>query len=148
MAIADQITDEMDGKDELTSNQRVETAVEYAGDDAVDIGDGEGPDKSKEALIIQRAAREYLRKCSAAIPNDKLKIGRDRLFKACRASANEVHAKYRKIYLGPVPHLLLCLEWIISTAQASKGTIKARRAQATLPLRQLSDLMLQQTQMT
>ena len=144
MAVASQVTDGMDGTDEPTSNQRVEMAVEYSADDAVDIGDREGPDRSKEALIIQRAARQYLRKCSEATPNDNLKVGRDRLFKACRASANVVHARYRKIYLGPVPHLLLCLEWIISSAQALKGKIKAQRAQATL--QQLSVLALQQTQ--
>ncbi|KAH8984685.1 hypothetical protein EDB92DRAFT_1470073 [Lactarius akahatsu] len=134
-------TDETDG----IGDEHVEGAAEYSGDDAVDVGDGEGPDKSKEAVIIQRAARRYLLKCVEPSSDDKLKIGRDRLFKACKASASAVHAGYRKIYLGPVPHLLLCLEWIISSARASKGTIKARRAGATL--QELSDLTFQQTEM-
>ncbi|KAH9017008.1 hypothetical protein EDB85DRAFT_2017856 [Lactarius pseudohatsudake] len=133
-----------DGIDGI-GDEHVEGAAEYSGDDAIDVGDGEGPDKSKEALIIQRAARRYLLKCVEPSSDDKLKIGRDRLFKACKASASAVHAGYRKIYLGPIPHLLLCLEWIISSARASKGTIKARRAGATL--QELSDLTFQQTEM-
>ena len=144
-AIAGQAT-ATDGIDR-TGDQHVEGAAEYSADDAVDIGDGEGPDRSKEALIIQRAARRYLLKRIEGSSGDKLKIGRDRLFKACKASASAVHARYRKIYLGPVPHLLLCLEWIIWSAQASKGTIKARRACAEASLQELSDLTLQQAQM-
>ncbi|KAH9172875.1 hypothetical protein EDB89DRAFT_2229121 [Lactarius sanguifluus] len=134
----------IDGIDGI-GDEHVEGAAEYSGDDAVDVGDGEGPDKSKEAVIIQRAARRYLLKCIEPSSDDKLKIGRDRLFKACKASASAVHARYRKIYLGPVPHLLLCLEWIISSVRASKGTIKARRAGATL--QELSDLTFQQTEL-
>ncbi|KAH9005755.1 hypothetical protein EDB86DRAFT_2843047 [Lactarius hatsudake] len=134
-------TDGIDG----IGDEHVEGAAEYSGDDAVDVGDGEGPDKSKEVVIIQKAARRYLLKCVEPISDDKLKVGRDRLFKSCKASASAVHAGYRKIYLGPVPHLLLCLEWIISSARASKGTIKARRAGATL--QELSDLTFQQTEM-
>ncbi|KAH9172877.1 hypothetical protein EDB89DRAFT_842082 [Lactarius sanguifluus] len=137
----DTTTDGIDGM----VDQHVEGAAEYSADDVVDTGDGEGPDRSKEALVIQRAARRYLLKRSEANSDDKLKIGRDRLFKACRATANAVHARYRTIYLGPVPHLLLCLEWIIWRAQASKGTIKARRAEATL--QELSDLTFEQAQM-
>ncbi len=143
-AITGQVTatDGMDGMGELTGYQRVEEAAEYSEDDAVDVGDGEGPDRSKEALIIKRAARRYLLNQSSS---DKLKIKRDLCFEACKASADAVHAGYRKIYLGPVPHLLLCLEWIISSVQASKRKIKARRADATL--QELSDLASQQTQM-
>jgi hypothetical protein len=43
-------------------------AAEYSADDAVDIGDAEGPDRSKEALIIQRAARRYYRNGSREVP--------------------------------------------------------------------------------
>jgi hypothetical protein len=135
-----------DGTDGTSGDQHIEGAAEYSADDAVDIGDTEGPDRSKEALIIQRAVRRYLQKCIEASPDDKLKTGRDRLFEACKVTASAVHAGYRKIYLGPVPHLLLCLEWIISRAQASKTKIKARRADATL--KGLSDLSSQQTQIT
>ncbi|KAH9017014.1 hypothetical protein EDB85DRAFT_2295003 [Lactarius pseudohatsudake] len=135
-------TDGIDGMGDLTSYQRGEEAAEYSEDDAFDIGDGEGPDRSREALIVQKAARRYLLKHSSS---DKLKTKRDRHFEACKASADAVHARYRKIYLGPVPHLLLCLEWIISSAQLSKDTIKARRREATL--QELEDLTSRQTQM-
>jgi hypothetical protein len=113
----------------------------------MDTGDTEEPDRSKEALIIQRAVRRYLQKRIEGSSDDKLKIGRDRLFKACKESASAVHARYRKTFLGPVPHLLLCLEWVISSAQASKGTIKARRADSEATLQELSDLALEQAQM-
>ncbi|KAI9436977.1 hypothetical protein H4582DRAFT_2058436 [Lactarius indigo] len=140
-------TDEIDG----TGSQSVEGAAEYSAEDAIDVGDVGGSDKSQEAVIIQRAARRYLLKRVQPSSDDKLKTGRDRLFKACKASASAVHDRYRKIYLGPVPHLLLCLEWIISSARASKGTIKARRAEAArraeTTLQELSDLTFQQTEM-
>ncbi|KAH9017010.1 hypothetical protein EDB85DRAFT_2203580 [Lactarius pseudohatsudake] len=141
-AITGQVTatDGIDGTGDLTSYQRGEEAAEYSEDDAFDLGDGEGPDRSREALIIQKAVRRYLLNSSS----DKLKTKRDRHFEACKASADAVHARYRKFYLGPVPHLLLCLEWIISSAQLSKDTIKARRREATL--QELEDLTSQQTQ--
>jgi hypothetical protein len=131
---------------DLSGNQleRLEEAAEHSAQVVDNIGDGEGTDRSKEALIIQRAVRRYLQKCIEASPDDKLKTGRDRLFEACKVSASAVHAGYRKIYLGPVPHLLLCLDWIIARAQASKRKIKARRGDATL--KELSDLDSQQTQ--
>ncbi|KAF8257795.1 hypothetical protein EI94DRAFT_1835423 [Lactarius quietus] len=140
VATAGQVTDGIDEADELTGYQLVEKAVEYSADDAVDMGDGEGPDRSREAIVIQRAVRRYLLKFSEGSSKDEMKTRRDRLFKLCSASANAVHARYRKIYLGPVPHLLLCLDWIILSAQAEKVTIKARRKDATLPSQALSDL--------
>lgn len=145
-AIAGQDT-ATDGADGASGGQDIEGVAEYSADDAVDIGDTEGPDRTKEALIIQRAVRRYLQKRSEASSDDKLKIGRSRLFKACKASASAVHVRYRKIFLGPVPHLLLCLEWVISSAQASKGAIKARRADSEATLQELSELTLEQTQM-
>jgi len=148
VATAGQVTDGIDEADELTGYQLVEKAVEYSADDAVDMGDGEGPDRSREAIVIQRAVRRYLLKFSEGSSKDEMKTRRDRLFKLCSASANAVHARYRKIYLGPVPHLLLCLDWIILSAQAEKVTIKARRKDATLPSQALSDLSTLQTQIT
>ena len=145
-AIAGQDT-ATDGANGTSGDQDIEGAAEYSADDAVDIGDTEGQDKSKEALTIQKAVRRYLHKRIEGCFDDKLKVGRDRLFKACKVSAGAVHAKYRKIFLGPVPHLLLCLEWIISSAQASKDAIKARRADSEATLQELSDLTLEQTQM-
>jgi hypothetical protein len=138
VATAEQVTatDGIDG----TGDQHEEVAAEYSVEDAIDIIGDEGPDRSNEALIIQRAARRYL------LNRVEGSSGRDRLFKACKAVANAVHARYRKIYLGPVPHLLLCVEWIISSAQESKGTIKARRGRPQATLLELSDLTFQQTQ--
>ncbi|KAI0297514.1 hypothetical protein B0F90DRAFT_1819254 [Multifurca ochricompacta] len=100
--------------------------------------------KTAEALIIQRAVRRYILKHLEGNSKDTVTIGRGRLFKACKASVTKVHARYRKIYLGPVPHLLLCVQWIASHVQASKNAIKVRRAEATL--QELSDLAVQQTE--
>jgi hypothetical protein len=138
-----------DGSDDLGSltsgDRRAEGLAEYDAQDAVDANDGEGPDRTKEVIIIQRAARRHFSKETEEHSNDALKKGLNRLFKSCKASVNAVHAKYRNIYLGPVPHLLLCVEWIVARAQDSKDIIKARRVEATL--QQKSDLIAQYKQM-
>ena len=126
--------------------QTTEGLAEYTAQGAADVGDGEEPEKTKEARIIQRAARRYILKAEDHIEEnvndrDALAKGRNRLFRSCKASAKAVHVKYRKIYLGPVPHLLLCLEWIITRAQDSKNAIKAQRVEATL--QEKSDLIVQ-----
>jgi hypothetical protein len=127
--------------DVSNDDQRGEDLVEYTAQDAAAAGDGEEPDRTKEAVVIQRAARRHLLKHVEESSNDALIIGRQRLFKFCKASANDVHVKYRKIYLGPIPHLLLCLEWIANRAQESKNAIKGRRAEATL--QELSELIVE-----
>jgi hypothetical protein len=142
--------DRIDSPDGTPSGdqQTTEGFAEYTAQDAVDAGDREEPDKTKEVRVIQRAARRYILKDThveehyiEGNSNDALTKGRNRLFKSCKASAKAVHVKYRKIYLGPLPHLLLCLEWIVARAQDSKNAIKARRAKATL--QEKSDLIVQ-----
>jgi hypothetical protein len=137
-------TDRIDGMDTFDSNERAEGIAEYSAMDAVEAG--EEPDKTNEALIIQRAARRYLKRRNEGYSGNTLTIGRDRLFKLCKKYVRGVHATYRKIYLGPVPHLLLCVEWIVNRAQSLKDSIKAQRAKSTV-LQELSDLMAQQQQM-
>jgi hypothetical protein len=139
-------TSAADGSDSLgDGDRRAEGLAEYDAQDADHADDGEEPDRTEEAKVIQRAARGHLLKDTEAHSNDALTKGRHRLFKSCKASAKTVHAKYRKIYLGPVPHLLLCVEWIVTRAQDSKNAIKARRADATL--QEKSDLIVQHKQM-
>jgi hypothetical protein len=142
--------DGIDSPDDIPSGdqQTTEGFAEYTAQDAVDVGDSEEPDKTKEVRVIQKAARRYILKDTQAEEhyieensNDALTKGRNRLFKSCKASAKAVHVKYRKFYLGPVPHLLLCLEWIVTRAQDSKNAIKARRVEATL--QEKSDLIVQ-----
>ena len=145
------VAHEIDSPDDIPSGdqQGTEGLAEYTAQDAVDVGDGGEADKTKEARVIQKAARRYILKDIQAEEryieensNNALTKGRNRLFKSCRASAKAVHVKYRKIYLGPLPHLLLCLEWIATRAQDSKNAIKARRVEATL-LQEKSDLIEQ-----
>lgn len=88
---------------------------------------GEEPERTKEAIIIQRAVRRRYFKDTNAFTKE-----RHRLFESCKASADTVHVKYRKFYLGPVPHLLLCVEWIVTRAQHLKNAIEARHVEATL----------------
>jgi hypothetical protein len=128
--------------------QITEGLAEYTAQDAVGVDYGEEPDKTKEARVIQKAARRYILKDTQAEEYyieensiDSLTKGRNRLFKSCKSSAKAVHVKYRKVYLGPVPHLRLCLEWIVTRAQDSKNAMKARRVEATL--QEKSDLILQ-----
>ena len=143
-------TSAADGIDSLgdipSRDRRAEGLAEYEAQDAVDGGDGEEPDRTNEVTIIQRAARRYfLKDTGERSNNDALATGLHRLFKTYKASANAVHVSYRKIYLGPVPHLLLCVEWIVTRAEESKNDIKARRAEATL--QEKSDLIVEHKQM-
>lgn len=140
----------IDSRDDISSGdqQTTEGLAEYTAQDAVDVGDGDEPDKTKEARVIQKAARRYILKDTQTEEhyieensNDAWTKGRNRLFKSCKASAKVVHVKYRKFYLGLVPHLLLCLEWIVTRAQDSKNAIKARRVEATL--QEKSDLIVE-----
>jgi hypothetical protein len=131
--------------DVSNGDQRGEDLVEYTAQDAVAAGDREEPNKTKEVVVIQRAARHYLLKHVEECSNDALTIGRQRLFKLCKASANDVHVRYRKTYLGPTPHLLLCLEWIVTRAQDSKNVIKGQRGEATL--QELSELIVEHKEM-
>lgn len=121
-------TDGTDGLGDIPSDDQ--GLAEYTAQDAIDAGDEEEPDKTKEALVIQRAARRHILKNIEESSNDALAIGRHRLFKSCKATTNDVHVKYRKIYLGPVPHLLLCLEWLVTCAESLKAEAKRRRAES------------------
>lgn len=133
---------EVDALSDIPSgDRRGEGLADYT---AQDDGEREEIDRTKEVVKIQRAARSHFFKDIEERSGNALTKGRDRLFKSCKASANDVHAKYRKIYLGPVPHLLLCVEWIVTRAQESKNTIKSRRVEATL--QEKSDFMLQHKQ--
>ena len=132
----------VDSVSDITSGDRpTEGLAEYTAQDA---DESEETDRTKEVIFIQRAARRHFFKDIVEDSSNALTKGRDRLFKSCKASADAVHAKYRKIYLGPVPHLLLCVEWIVTRAQELKNTIKAQRVEATL--QEKSDLMLQHKQ--
>ena len=130
-----------------SDDRRAEGLAEYAAQDGVNADDGEEPDRTQEAIVIQRAARRHFFKHSEERTHDELTKGRHRLFKSCKASANDVHPKYRKFYLGPVPHLLLCVEWIVTRAQDSKDDIKARRGDLEVTLQEKSDLIAQHKQM-
>ena len=132
----------VDGLSDIpSSSRRAEGLADYTAQDA---DDSEETDMTKEVIVIQRAARRHFFKDVGGPSSNALAKGRDRLFKSCKVSADAVHAKYRKIYLGPVPHLLLCVEWIVTRAQESKNAIKARRVEATL--QEKSDLMAQHKQ--
>jgi hypothetical protein len=140
-----------DGIDNLggipSDDRRAEGLAEYAAQDADNDKDGKEPDRTKEVRIIQRAARRHFFKDTEEHPDDALTKGRNRLFRLCKASSNAVHAKYRKVYLGPVPHLLLCVEWIVTRAQESKdAAIKARR-RVGATLQEKSDLIIQHKMM-
>jgi len=135
-----------DPGDISSGEQRSEGLAEYSAQDAIDDGDKEEPDRTKEAKAIQKAFRRHNYRRLAAKKDednskDPLRIGRNRLFNECMASVNTVHVKYRKLYLGPLPHLLLCLEWVVTRTQCSKVSIKIRRAEATL--QEISELMAQ-----
>lgn len=120
-------TSDAHGVDSLSDipsgDRRAEGLAEYTAQDA---DDSEETDRTEEVIVIQRAARRHFFKVVEEDSSNALTKGRNRLFKSCKASTDAVHAKYRKIYLGPVPHLLLCVEWIVTRAEESKNAIKVR----------------------
>jgi hypothetical protein len=111
--------DGLDWADIADGDERATGIVEYPVNDAHGAGEGEESRKTNGALVIQRAARRYILKRMQENFHDTLTKARNRCFRVCKASANTVHARYRKTYLGPVPHLILCLGWIVTRAQAS-----------------------------
>jgi hypothetical protein len=119
-------------------------AAYSANNDSSETGEEES-NETNSAVVIQRAARRYILERAEESSPDTLTKERNRLFRACKASANTVHARYRKIYLGPVPHLLLCLRWIAIRAQASMDIPKNQCTESTF--QELPDLTDQQKHM-
>jgi hypothetical protein len=142
MAGHDSATGGHDWVDILDGGEHAEwKAAHLANDDIIEAGEEES-DETHSAVVIQRAARRYILERAEESSPETLTKERNRLYRACKASANTVHARYRKIYLGPVPHLLLCLGWIATRAQASMDLAKNQRTEPTL--QELPDLTDQQ----
>ncbi|TFY53518.1 hypothetical protein EVG20_g10077, partial [Dentipellis fragilis] len=80
-------------------------------------------------------------------PKEGLPAARQRLFRECRthASAPAIHGPYRCLYLGPLPHLLLCLEWTLNQAKMVKK--HAKRQMVKTGLHELDEVMERQTVM-
>jgi hypothetical protein len=86
-------------------------------------------DERKAASVIQSAyARTLLRRHRA--PKAGLLAARSRLYLACLHRAQNMawkqYSYYRLLFLGPLPHILLCLEIALSTTITRKTAVKKR----------------------
>jgi hypothetical protein len=86
-------------------------------------------DERKAASIIQSAyARTLLRRRRA--PKTGLLAARSRLYLACLHRAQNMvwkeNSYYRLLFLGPLPHILLCLEIALSAPSTRKTAVKKR----------------------
>ena len=80
------------------------------------------------AKVFQHAYQRLIQRRGQGEENP-LAIKRSRLFLKCLSAAEEIHWKqrrYRFLFLGPLPHLLLCLEKANNHAYSTKNRLKER----------------------
>lgn len=85
-------------------------------------------DDEKAARTIQRAYKSYIAR--SALPHTTApQTNRQHLFTRCLEMSRKMrhlHAFYRKLFLGPLPHLLLCLEGMRDYLHGEKKRIATR----------------------
>jgi len=92
------------------------------------VGDSYSQEHAEAASRIQRVYRLHCSKRKAGAKGELL-MRRNRLFCECLTASlrmNFPYPCYRKLYLGPLPHILVCLEGILKYAQSSKSNVKKR----------------------
>ncbi|TFY66231.1 hypothetical protein EVG20_g4858 [Dentipellis fragilis] len=113
----------------------------FAANRATGISDSQ----EQAARRIQKAARQMLRRMKARPQNGRA-AALQRLFRTCKAESEHLaKVSYRAIYLGPLPHLLLCLEWMLNKLKEVKA--HAKRKSDQLNLQELTEAMERQTRM-
>jgi hypothetical protein len=84
---------------------------------------GPSEEEEKAACKIQKTYRRYVRRRSSRAVNGEI----DAIFMAClkETQSSEWHpGYYRLLFLGPLPHLLVCLERGIALTHAAKTKMK------------------------
>jgi hypothetical protein len=86
------------------------------------------PEMSLAVVIIEKSYRRALERRNV-FPDRRISGLHSHFMECLNHSRNMKWRKdsYRFIYLGLLPHLLLCLNWLIDKAQESKQKIKKRR---------------------
>ncbi|TFY76337.1 hypothetical protein EWM64_g7674 [Hericium alpestre] len=138
--------EELDGEVEPTRQVDVEAVI-----DSIDIGHTEVPtlvadeERTAAASNLQYYYRQLVDRRRSSEKTGPL----SRVYAACLEASLQVSAEwkpkshYRFVFLGALPHLLLCIEWLSSTAQANKVKIKKKVKKAKH--QDLDDLMDYQT---
>jgi hypothetical protein len=87
------------------------------------------PERSLAVVVIEKSYRRALERRNA-FPDRGMSSALRLHFMKCLDHSRTMNwgkESYRFIYLGLLPHLLLCLNWLIVKAQESKQNIKNRR---------------------
>ncbi|KAI0061015.1 hypothetical protein BV25DRAFT_824823 [Artomyces pyxidatus] len=107
--------------------------------------------RERAAKIFQKAFRSMLRRKSQfvrpGIPTSRAKQIAAFL-EAAKAIQWPPKSYYRFVYSGPLPHLLVCLEWLLSAAMARKTKVKKRATDKTTKHEDLDELFEQQTKLS
>ncbi|KAA1475419.1 hypothetical protein DENSPDRAFT_842194 [Dentipellis sp. KUC8613] len=98
------------------------------------------------AIKFQKAFRRRQDRMKAR-PKEGLPAARQRLYRECLSVDDDarIQGRYRYLYLGPLPHLLLCLEWTLNKAKSVKA--HAKRQMSKVTLHELDEVMERQTAM-
>ena len=93
------------------------------------------PDNSLTACIIQKSYRHALKRRNTSTGQGISALCSDYFMECLNHSHTMKWGKhpYWFIYLGLLPHLLLCLNWIIDKAKESKENIKKRHITCNSP---------------
>ncbi len=134
--------------EEPEGEERVDNAVNV--DEvalAVDAGRTQGPTVlvTKEEIQVAKALLKGYRKAKSRQQSagSALAEGRIKLFTKCLeiVSKAEMRTKYRVLFLGPLPHILVCLEKVKQSAQSAKK--RASKRLKTAEHAQLEEAMKQ-----
>lgn len=77
------------------------------------------------ARLIARAYKYSLARRRGA-PKKGLAEARARWYNNCRQRSQDLHSSYRRLYLGPLPHALVCLEDVVDYAGKAKKSARER----------------------
>jgi hypothetical protein len=144
-----EVAEGLDSERETVPPVRDIETNEFASSDYESWGGNTVPSANevRAASIIQNAYRCCQRSASHRHGSVSSVTARDRSFKACLAEAQKIAwiggNYYRKLFLGPLPHVLLCLEKVGSYAVTTREQVK--KLTVTAEGQELQDLSKQQT---
>ncbi|KAI0042889.1 hypothetical protein FA95DRAFT_510755 [Auriscalpium vulgare] len=90
--------------------------------------------QAQAATILQAAARKMLQGRKNR-PQDVCSEARTRIARDCLAQVQSMarcSPVYAVLYVGALPRVLVCLQWVLARASEVKGSVKQRRKEASL----------------
>ena len=136
---------EVDHTDVMNSTTAIETIANSALPVTIELPSEE---KIHATRVFETAYRKVLARRHKTTKTVE-EASRTSFFEACLVEASKMDwpygGYYRKLFLGPLPHLLVCLGWILSYATKAKDKAKKRYKVATH--QELDDIGKKMTEM-